>query len=153
MSTFTVKQSLKLFLNRVLCIGLILSVLCFVGRRRRSDGGVKRKKESVCRRRRRDAGEKKKRGSDGRKRRGGGWRRRGFGWSSRSKLAAWLTCTSERWATMLRGLTFYHCAPSNDGVICVTGRKTSISYSPFTPMMLPKGAARILSIIWLQKEE
>ena len=64
-------NSLKLFLNRILCLGFILSVRYLVGRRRRSEGGVKKKNESVCKRRKRNVGEKKKKGLDGRKRRGG----------------------------------------------------------------------------------
>lgn len=65
-------KSLKLFLNGILCLGFIPSVLYLVGRRRKSEGGVKRKKENVCKRRKRNVGKKRKKGLDGRKKRGGG---------------------------------------------------------------------------------
>ena len=68
---FPLGNSLKLFLDWILCLEFILSVLYLVGRRRKREGGVKRKKENVCKRRKKNVGGKKKKGLDGRKKRGG----------------------------------------------------------------------------------
>lgn len=87
------------------------SVLHCVGRRRRSGGGVKRRKENVCRRRKRNVGKKKQKGSGGKRKRGGGWKKRGFGWSSRSKLAERFSLRERNGRPCCCGLTVCHCVP------------------------------------------